>query len=69
MECPTILEPLLFLLYADGLCSVYQHKGVKKIKRNLDKNFPDVCDLFVDNKLSIQFGEDMTKCILFGTKH
>ena len=28
-----------------------------------------VCDWFVNNKLSIDFGEDKTKCILFGTKH
>ena len=40
---------------------------MKEIERNL--NFSDVCDWFVDNKLSIHFGEDKTKCILFGTKH
>ena len=27
-----------------------------------------MCDSFVDNNLSIHFGEDKTKCILFGTK-
>ena len=26
-------------------------------------------DWFVDNKLSIRFGDDKTKCILLGTKH
>ena len=80
----SILEPLLFLLYvndmkqavdcdlflyADDSCLVYQHKDVKEIERNLNKNFSNVCDWFVDNKLSIHFGEDKTKCILFGTKH
>ena len=80
----SILGPLLFLLYvngmkqavdcdlflnADGSCLVYQHKDVKKIERNLNKNFPDVCDWFVNNKLSIHFGEGETKCIPFGTKH
>ena len=40
---------------------------MKEIERNLI--FSDVCDWFVDNKLSIHFGEDKTKCILFGTKH
>ena len=80
----SIIGPLLFLLYvndmkqavdcdlflnADGSCLVYQHKDVKKIERNLNKNFPDVCDWFVTNKLSIHFGEGETKCILFGTKH
>ena len=28
-----------------------------------------LCDWFVDNKLSIQCGEDKTKSILFGSKH
>ena len=80
----SILGPLLFLLYvndlkqavdcdlflyADDSCLVYQHKDVKEIERNLNKNFSNVCDWFVDNKLSIYFGEDKTKCILFGTKH
>ena len=41
---------------------------MKEIERNLNKNFSNVCDWFVDNKLSIHFGEDKTKCILFGTK-
>ena len=27
------------------------------------------CDWFVDNKLSIHFGEDKTKFILFASKH
>ena len=56
-------------LYADDSCLVYQHKDVKEIERNLNKNFSDVCDWFVDNKLSIHLGEDKTKCILFGTKY
>ena len=53
-------------LYADDSCIVYQHKIVKEIERNL--NFSDVCDWFVNNKLSIHFGENKTKCMLFGTK-
>ena len=80
----SILGPLLFLLYvndmeqavdcdlfldADDSCLVYQHKDVKEIDRNLNKNFSNVCDWFVDNKLSIHFGEEKTKCILFDTKH
>ena len=79
-----ILGPLLFLLYvndmkqavdcdlflyADDSYLVYQHKEVKEIERNLNKNFSNVCDWFVDKKLSIHFREDKTKCILFGPKH
>ena len=56
-------------LYADDSCLVYQHKDVKETERNLNKNFSNVCDWFVDNKLSIHFGEDKAKCIQFGTKH
>ena len=56
-------------LYADDSCLIYQHKDVKDVERNLNKNFSDVCDSFVDNKLSIHFGKDKTKCILFGTKY
>ena len=41
----------------------------KEIERNPIKNFSDVCDWFVDNKLSIHFGEGKTNCILFGTKY
>ena len=79
----SILGPLLFLryvndmskavdgelfLYADDSCLLYQHRDVKAIDTKLNKNFPSVCDWFVDNKLSIHFGEGNTKCILFGTK-
>ena len=55
-------------LYTDDSCLVYQHNDVSKIEQNLRKNFSDICDWFFDNKLSIHFGEDKTKCILFGTK-
>ena len=48
--------------------TVYQHTDVSKIEQNLNNNFSNICDWFVDNKLSIHFGEEKTKCILFGTK-
>ena len=35
------------------------------LKNVLNKELTNVCDWFVDNKLSIYFGEDTTKCILF----
>ena len=55
-------------LCADDSSLVYQHNDVSKIEQNLNKHFSNICDWFVDNKLSIHFGEYKTKCILFGTK-
>ena len=80
----SILGPLLFLLYvndmpqalscdlllyADDSCLMFQHKDVKEIEKVLNQNFSDLCDWFVDNKLSIHFGEDKTKCVLFASKN
>ena len=79
----SILGPLLFLLYvndmpqsvscdlllyADDSCLVFTDKSFENIENNLNKNFNSLCEWFVDNKLSIHFGEDKTKSILFGTK-
>ena len=80
----SILGPLLFLLYfndmpqsvecdlflyADDSCLVYQHRELSIIEERLNKNFANICDWFVDNKLSIHFGEDKTKSILFTKKN
>ena len=56
------------VLYADDSCLVYQHNDVSKIQQNLNKNFSNIYDWFVDNKRSIHFGKDKTKCILCGIK-
>jgi len=79
----SILGPLLFLLYindmpqaidcdlllyADDTCLIFQHKDILEIEAVLNRNFSSLCDWFVDNKLSIHFGEDKTKSILFGSK-
>ena len=55
-------------LYADDSCLVCQHNDVSKTEQILKNNFLNLCDWFVNNKPSIHFGEDKTKCILFGTK-
>ena len=80
----SILGPLLFLLYindmpqavdcelllyADDTCLIFQHKVITDIESALNKHFSMLCDRLVDNKLSIHFGEDKTKSILFGSKH
>ena len=55
-------------LYADDTCLVLQSKNVKDIEKQLNKDFANISDWFVDNKLSIHFGEDKTKSILFASK-
>ena len=76
----SILGPLLFLLhvndmgqvvncdlllYADDTGLIFQHKDINIIEHQLNRNFSNICDWFVDNKLSIHFCEDKTKSILF----
>ena len=39
-----------------------------QIEKRLNKDFENLCDWFVDNKLSIHFGEDKTKSIFFASK-
>ena len=80
----SILGPLLFLLYvndmpqsiksnillyADDSCIYFQHSDVKTIERQLNEDFSSLCHWFVNNKLSIHFGEDKTKSILFANKY
>ena len=79
----SILGPLLFLIYvndmpqtvistlllhADDSCFLYQHKDVVQIEKWLYEDFENLCDKFVDNKLSIHFGADNTKSLLFASK-
>ena len=63
-----ILKCNLFL-YTDNTCLVFQSKNVKDIEKQLNEDFTNKCDWFADNKLSIHFGEDKTKSILFASKH
>ena len=79
----SILGPLLFLLYvndmpgavgyemllyADESCLVFQAKYLDTISDRLNTEFNKHCDWFVDNKLSINYGKDKTKFILFTGK-
>ena len=80
----SIPGPLLFLLYinnmpqavdcdlflyADDTFLLYQHKDLDQINKELTKTFCDICDWFVDNKLSIYFLDDKTISILFPLKN
>ena len=76
----SILEPLLFLLYvnalpqslsevgfylyADDTYIFYQHEDVKSFENVLSKEFLSLCQWFIDNKLSIHFGDEKTRSTL-----
>ena len=47
---------------------MFQHKNSEEIEKVLNNDFENICDWFVDNKLSIHFGEDKTKSILFASQ-
>ena len=79
----SILGPLRFLiyvndmsqavksnlfLYADDSCLVFQGKDVIEIEKQLNRDFKNICERFVDNRLSIHFGDDKAKSILFASK-
>ena len=79
----SILGPLLFLLYvndmlqavnselllyADDICLIYMGKDTRTITEQLNRDFNSLCKWLLDNKLSIHFGEERTKSILFGAK-
>ena len=57
------------LLYADDTCIVFQHNSIIEFEKQLIRDFLNLCDWFVDNKLSIKSGQDKTKSILLSTKH
>ena len=53
-------------LYADDSCLVLI--SINEIEKQLNVDFCNICDWFVDNKLSIHFGEDQAKYILVASK-
>ena len=52
-------------LYTDNTCIFYQDKDIEKIEKFLNKEFSSLFEWFIDNKLSIHFGDDKTKTIFF----
>ena len=69
---PMAVKCNLFFYVLNVICSffglVFQSKNVKDIEKQLNEDIAHICDSFVDNKLSIHFGEDKTKSILFTSK-
>ena len=48
---------------------MFQYKEAEEIGKVLNNDFENICNWFVDNELSIHFGEDKTKLILFATQY
>ena len=78
------LGPLLFLLYVndmpqavnselllyadDETCLIYKGKDTKTIEEQLNRDFNSLCEWFIDNKLSIHFGEEKRNLFYLGQK-
>ena len=55
-------------LYADDICLVFRSDNTKDIKKQLNQDIANICDCFIDSKLSIHFRDDKAKFILFVLK-
>ena len=55
-------------LYANDTCLACQHLDIDKTENQLNEDFYHVYNWFVVNKLSIHFGKDQTKSILFASQ-
>ena len=53
------------LLYADDTGLIFQRNDINIIEQQLKRNFSNIRDWFVNNQLSIHFGEGKTKSIFF----
>ena len=49
-------------------CLVFQHRNINS-GEHLNRDFSTLVDWFVDNRLSVHFGEEKRKSILFSPKH
>ena len=54
-----------YMLMIHATCISFKHKNIKIIEEKLNSDFNNLCDWF----LSIHFGEDKTKSILFSPKN
>ena len=68
-DIPRAIEDCDVRLYADDTCISFKHKNIKIIEEKLNSDFNNICDWFLDYKLSIHFGEIKTKSILFSPKN
>ena len=68
-DMPSALEYCELRLYADDTCIFFSHENITEIEEKLNTDFNRLCEWFIENKLSIHYGEDKTKCILFRQKN
>ena len=45
------------------------NRDVTETEKQLNKDFENICDWFIDKKLNIHFGVDKNKSILFASNH
>ena len=56
---PQVVTLNLFL-YADDSCLMFQHEKVEDIEKSLKNDFENICNWFVDSRLSFSLGKDET---------
>ena len=56
---PQVVTSNLFL-YADDSCLMFQHEKVEDIEKLLNNDFENICNWFVDSRLSFSLGKDET---------
>ena len=52
-------------LYLDDTCLLFSNENVTFIEKHVNVDFNSLCEWFIDNRLSIHWGGDKTKCILY----
>ena len=67
-DVPYVLNETRSYIYVDDICIWYQDKDVEKIEKVLNKEFSSLCEWFLDDKLSLHFGDDETKTIALSQK-
>ena len=55
-------------LYPDDPYLVFQYKNLEEIEKQLKEDFANLSNWFLDNKLSMHFGDDKTKSVLFASR-
>ena len=66
MTCRSLLNQICF--YMVMTLAIFHGKDVIEIEKQFHRDFTNICEWFVDNRLSIQFGKDKTKSIFFASK-